>query len=113
MKTRIRIRGDVDAGAARGLGVAADRVDVATERRPLGDERPDEERTDDEEQSASGTPRSLFRIQTVRNAITGTTTSFSASRSGSRIGMPCRRPASAPQPQHHRRRRPTLSDGRP
>ena len=29
---------DVDAGAARRLRVAADRVDVAAERRPRGDE---------------------------------------------------------------------------
>ena len=41
MKTRIRMRGDADAGAPRRLGVAADRVDVAAERRPLRDERPE------------------------------------------------------------------------
>src|SRR5215217_9667795 len=34
---------DVDPGAPRRLGVAADRVDVPPERRPRGDERPDRE----------------------------------------------------------------------
>ena len=34
---------DVDAGAPRRLGVAADGVDVAAERRALRDERPDEQ----------------------------------------------------------------------
>ena len=42
--------GDVDARAARRLGVAADGVDVPAEGRALGDERPEEQHHDDEEQ---------------------------------------------------------------
>ena len=34
---------DVDAGAPRRLGVPADGVDVAAERRPVGDERPEDQ----------------------------------------------------------------------
>ena len=42
-KTAIRDPVDVDARAAGRLGAAADRVDVAPEARPLGDERPEDE----------------------------------------------------------------------
>ena len=34
MKTRTRMRGDVDARSARRLGISSDRVDVTAERRP-------------------------------------------------------------------------------
>ena len=42
--------GDVDAGAPGRLGVAADGVDVPAERRPLGDERPEDEHDDHQQQ---------------------------------------------------------------
>ena len=40
----------VDTGAPGSLGVAADRIDVPSEGRPLGDEREHEQRCDHQEQ---------------------------------------------------------------
>ena len=50
MKTMIPDARDVDARRAARLRVAADRVDVASERRPLGDERPEDQEPDDQQQ---------------------------------------------------------------
>ena len=64
-KTMIRMRGDVDAGAARRLGVAADGVDVAAERRSLRDVL-QKSRKKMISSPASGTPRSWLQIATTR-----------------------------------------------
>ena len=75
MKTRIRIRGDVDAGTARGLRVTADRVDVPAEGRPLREEGQDEER-DDEQERERHARGPCCRSRPSPNAIAGTATSL-------------------------------------
>ena len=105
MKTRIRMRGDADAGAARRLGVATDGVDVAAERRPLRDVGPEEQEEDDHRAPASGTPRSWLQIATTserdrrdRDRLRRRADTDSGS------ATPCRRLRRAPRRRRRRRR---------
>ncbi len=59
---------DVDAGAPRGLGVAADGVDVAPERRALREERQSDEEDEHEERSQRETLR-LRAVHRERRAL--------------------------------------------
>ena len=69
MKTRMRIRGDVDAGAASRLGVASDRVDVPSEGRPLGEEREHDE--EDHHEQAGERQRRAVRVIADRDDAEG------------------------------------------
>ena len=87
MKTIIRIAGDVDAGAARGLGVAADRVDVAPERRPLGEERPGSRARSRRAATRTARRGRLLQIATAtKRAIAARRPASATTSSGSRIG---------------------------
>ncbi len=95
MKTRIRIRGDVDAGPARRLGVAADRVDVPAEVVRLATNVQDEQLADDEQQRERHAAVLVAGSDGEERDRRDDDEPSATSRAGSRIAMPCRRPESA------------------
>ena len=102
MKTRMRMRCDVDAGAPGSLGVAADGVDVAAERRPLREVRQADEEDDHQqagERKADALPSgrcAWLQIATEPNAATATPTTLASARTGVPVATPARRRPTTP-----------------
>jgi hypothetical protein len=88
MKTRIRIRGTLMPARRAASALPTDGVDVAAERRPLRDERPDQQHGDDEEQCERHASV-LVADPDGDERDHGMTTSFTTNMTGSRTGIPC------------------------
>ena len=101
--TITRMRVDVDAGAPRRLGVAADREDVAAEAGARGDVAEEHGTNPTRISAASGTPRSELSTATATMIATATSPIRSTTRPSGGAGKPGRHPA-LPRPQRRRRR---------